>query len=194
MNDKAALAPPGAGLPPLELLVSRLGFRALRTSLSRRRLQAWLCYETERLVATARTLPQDQWQRQVLIPRIAGLEDNSRNWSAAMVLQHVVIVDTEIREILTALSEGKALGRETRIAEVKPISNAGQEQLAQVEQALAAYLERIATIKGLHTVRRHAHPWFGPLDGHGWHTLAAVHTMIHRRQLESVVRIIKKSP
>lgn len=130
MNDKAALAPPGAGLPPLELLVSRLGFRALRTSLSRRRLQAWLCYETERLVATARTLPQDQWQRQVLIPRIAGLEDNSRNWSAAMVLQHVVIVDTEIREILTALSEGKALGRETRIAEVKPISNAGQEQLA----------------------------------------------------------------
>lgn len=194
MNDKTLLAPPGAGLPALELLVSRLGFRVLRTTLSRRRSQDWLCYETNRVLAVARDLPVEQLTRQVLIPRIAGLEDSSRNWSVAMVLQHLAIVDAGIGEILGALSEDKAFGRETRVADVKPASAAGQEQLARLEQALAAYLKQVAAIKDLHTVRRHAHPWVGPMNGHGWHTFAALHTMVHRRQLETIVRRLKKHP
>lgn len=194
MNDKILLDPPGAGLPTLELLASRLGFRALRTTLSRRRSQEWLCYETRRVLATVRELPVEQLQRQVLIPRLAGLEDSSRNWSAAMVLQHLAIVDTEIGQILGALSEGEAFARETRIADVKPTTDAGQELLVQLEQALSTYLGQVAAIKDLHTVRRHAHPWFGPLNGHGWHTLAAMHTMVHRRQLDAIVRRLKKRP
>lgn len=194
MNDKALLAPPGAGLPTVELLLSRLGFRVLRRTLSRRRIQDWLCSETERVLATARELPLEQMKRQVLIQRVTGLEDNSRNWSAAMVLQHLVIVDTGISEILSALSEDYAFEREVRIADVKPTSDAGQEQLGHLEHALMAYLGQVATIKNLHTVRRHAHPWFGPLNGHGWHTLAALHTMIHRRQLDAIVRILKEHP
>lgn len=194
MNDKALLAPPGTGLPTMELLLSRLGFRVLRSTLTRRRIQDWLCSETRRVLATARELPLEQMKRQVLIQRLTGLEDNSRNWSAAMVLQHLVIVDTGISELLGALSENKAFEREVRIADVKPTFDAGQEQLVHLERALMAYLGQVAAIKNLHTARRHAHPWFGPLDGHGWHTLAALHTMIHRRQLDAIVRILKENP
>ncbi|MDX9738593.1 MAG: hypothetical protein RBT53_10645, partial [Azonexus sp.] len=109
-----------------------------------------------------------------------------------MVLQHLVIVNTGIGDLLCALSEDKAFEREVRIADVKPTADAGQEQLASLEHAIMAYQEKAASIKNLYTSRRHAHPWFGPLDGHGWHTLAALHTMIHRRQLDAIVRILKK--
>ncbi|THF65269.1 DinB family protein [Pseudothauera rhizosphaerae] len=194
MNDKTLLAPPGAGLPTVELLLSRLGFRFLRSALARHRIQDWLCAETGRVLETARRLPLEQMKRQVLIPRLTGLEDNSRDWSAAMVLQHLVIVDTGIGELLGALSEDRTFGREVRIADVKPTPDAGPEQLEQLEDALKTYLERVGAVENLHTVRRHAHPWFGPLDGQGWHTLAALHTMIHRRQLDAIVRMQKEHP
>lgn len=194
MNDKALLAPPGAGLPTLELLLSRAGLSILRSILTRRRIQGWLCSETGKVLALARQLPLEQMKRQVLIRRPTGLEDSSRNWSAAMVLQHLVIVDTGIGEILGALSENQAFEHEVRIADLKPTPDAGQEQLAGLESALKAYLGRVAAVKHLHTARRHPHPWFGPMDGHGWHTLAALHTMIHRRQLEAITRILKERP
>lgn len=192
MNDNNLLAPPGAGLPTMELFVCRLGFRVLRSTLTRHRTQNWLYSETRKVLATARELPLEQLKHQVLIQKLTGLEDNSRNWSAAMVLQHLVIVNTGIGDLLCALSEDKAFEREVRIADVKPTADAGQEQLASLEHALMAYQEKVASIKNLYTSRRHAHPWFGPLDGHGWHTLAALHTMIHRRQLDAIVHILKK--
>ena len=192
MNDNNLLAPPGAGLPTMELFVCRLGFRVLRSTLTRHRTQDWLYSETRKVLATARELPLEQLKHQVLIQKLTGLEDNSRNWSAAMVLQHLVIVNTGIGDLLCALSEDKAFEREVRIADVKPTADAGQEQLASLEHALMAYQEKVASIKNLYTSRRHAHPWFGPLDSHGWHTLAALHTMIHRRQLDAIVHILKK--
>jgi hypothetical protein len=141
------------------------------------------------VLATARELSLEQLKHQVLIPRLTGLEDSSRNWSAAMVLQHLVIVNTGIAELIATLSEDKSFEREVQIADVKPIPDAGQEQLSLLEQSLKGYLAQVAAIKTLHTVRRHAHPWFGLLNGHDWHTLAALHTAIHRRQLDAIVRL-----
>lgn len=194
MNHKTSLAPPGAGLPATELLLSRLGFRILRSTLTRNRIQDWLCAETRRVLAIAGELSSEQVKRQVLIPRLAGLEDSSRNWSAAMVVQHLVIVGTGIGDLLRALGEDKAFEREVRIADVKPTPDAAREQMGYLENALIAYLDQVAAIENLHTVHRHAHPWFGPLDAHGWHTLAALHTMIHRRQLNAIVRTLNEHP
>jgi hypothetical protein len=36
----------------------------------------------------------------------------------------------------------------------------------------------------------HAHPWFGPLNAHGWHCLAAIHHTLHRRQLTAILRAL----
>lgn len=191
MNNMPPLAPPGAGLPTMELLLARMGFRVLRKILNRITIQNWLCSETDKVLRIARGLSSEHIKRQVLIPKLGGLEDNSRNWSAAMVLQHLVIVDSGIRELLCALSEDRVFEREVRIADVKPSPAAGLEQLEQLETALRDYLAQVTPIKNLHTARHHAHPWFGLLDAHGWHTLAALHTMIHRRQLDIIVRLLK---
>lgn len=189
MDDKVILAPPGAGLPPLELWVARTGLGVLRNTLSRRQIEGWLRIETRKVLAIARKLSPEQMKRQVLIPKPIGLEDSSRNWSAAMVLQHLVIVDAGIGEVVAALAKNQTFGREVRIADVKPSPDAGQEQLKFLDEALQTYIDRVAGVENLHTAARHAHPWFGPLDGHGWHTLAALHTMIHRRQLYAVTKI-----
>lgn len=190
MTDNVQLARPGAGLPALELMISRVGFGLLRTALCRRYVLDWLISESQKVMAIARELSEDRLKCQVLVPRPVGLEDSSRNWSAAMVLQHLVIVDTGIVDLIDALTRDQAFGREVRIADVKPCPSAGREQLELLEDVSRNYTVRLAAIKSLRTARRHAHPWFGPLDGHGWHTLAALHTMIHRRQLQAIVRVL----
>lgn len=191
-NANKLLAPPGAGLPRLELLLAKWGFRLLRSALTRQRIQDWLVRETQRVLDGAGALSDEQLQRQVLVERLTGMEDSSRSWSAAMVLQHLVIVDTGIGELLGALSADSAFGREVRIADVKPTADAGREQLVHLEHAVQAYGHQLTAIRNLHGSRRHAHPWFGPLDCHGWHTLAALHTMIHRRQLDAIVRVLNR--
>ncbi len=193
MNDKVLLAPPGAGLPPLELWFSRTGLGALRNTLNRRQIEGWLRSETRKVLAIAEQLSPEQMKRTALISRPTGLEDSSRNWSAAMVLQHLVIVDTGIGEVIAALAQEQTFGRKVGIADVKPNPDAGREQLELLGDALKTYVDRVAAVENLRTAGRHAHPWFGPLDGHGWHTLAALHTMIHRRQLSAVTRVLREN-
>jgi len=39
----------------------------------------------------------------------------------------------------------------------------------------------------LRTALKYKHPWFGPLDAAGWHTMAAWHIGLHRGQVERIV-------
>lgn len=194
MNNKADLAPPGAGLPTLERWFSSAFLQTLRALLSKDALSRWLRRETETALALAASLPDSLAGEPVLLSRVTGLEDSSRCWSANMVLQHLVIVATGIRQLAEALADGTAFGRELRIAEVKPEPGAGAEQHGLLRAAVDDYLRLIATQGDLRTTLRHAHPWFGELDLRGWHALAAMHTMAHRRQLQRIVAQQTKHP
>lgn len=181
------LAPPGAGLPTLERWISRTLLQALRTFLSKDALTRWLRRETETVLALAASLPPALASQPVIVPRVTGLEDSSRGWSANMVLQHLVIVDTGIRQLAKALADGNSFGRELRIAEVKPELTAGAEQHAHLRAAVDDYAQLIDRLGDLRSPLRHAHPWFGQLDLRGWHALAAMHTLAHRRQMQHIV-------
>jgi hypothetical protein len=187
MTTTTQLAPPGAGLPTLERWLSRTLLQALRTFLSKDALTRWLRRETETVLALAASLPPALASQPVIVPRVTGLEDSSRGWSANMVLQHLVIVDTGIRQLAKALADGNSFGRELRIAEVKPELTAGAEQHAQLRAAVDDYARLIDRLGDLRSPLRHAHPWFGQLDLRGWHALAAMHTLAHRRQMQHIV-------
>lgn len=191
MTDEAKLAPPGAGLPPLERWFANTVLQALRGALSKDALTGWLRRETETALALAASLPEALVRQPVLVPRLTGLEDSSRNWSAAMVIQHLVIVDSGIGQLAAALSSDTPFERVLRIAEVKPDAAAGEEQQALLRAAVDDYAHLIGTLGDLRTSRRHAHPWFGMLDLRGWHTLAALHTTIHRRQIQRIVALLQ---
>lgn len=177
---------PGAGLPPLELALSRAGFRLLRRVFSDARATRLFFDEGRRVFEMARSTPLPLAGEPVLIRRVPGMEDSSRNWSVYMVLDHLRRVNNGIARIIAALCAGEGGLEEVRIESVKPDPDAMVEVLGPYEASVERYLQTVKRNPRLAGRGTHPHPWFGPLDAHGWHCLAALHHRTHRRQIERI--------
>jgi hypothetical protein len=189
-QQQDALQPPGAGLPLAELALSRIGVWLVCRRLTRQAASRWFAEEGERLLSLARSLPLDQAARQVLIPRVWGIEDSSRNWSVLMTLEHLVIVNTAIAGIIERLAAGEEWEQKISTADVKPGPQQDAAAIERFAQCQRDYPRRIAALPDLRTRVRHAHPWFGPMTAHDWHCLAAAHQRIHRRQVERIAGLL----
>jgi hypothetical protein len=187
------LAPPGAGLPRAELAWVRPMFWLARHWLSDARASARFRGEAEWMMRQVDALPSAIAAQPVLIERVVGIEDSSRGWSACMVLEHLRIVDRTIIEIIETLSRGDSFGQEIRTADVKPRRGIGRNVLGEFGAVLVDYATRVEPALARRTRAKHAHPWFGPLDAHGWHCLAAIHHTLHRRQLAAILRELGRS-
>jgi hypothetical protein len=181
------LQPPGAGIPWAERMLSRIGIWLLCQRLSREAASQWFVDEGRRMLSMARSLSPDHAARQVLIPRVWGIEDSSRNWSVLMTLDHLTIVNTRIASIVERLAAGETWEQRLTTADVKPRPNQEAATIERFEECLAEYPRRVGALAGLRTRAKHRHPWFGPLGAHDWHCLAAGHQRIHRRQVERIV-------
>lgn len=188
--DAPQLQPPGAGLPWIELLIARhLLFprmcRRWSWADASREFQA----EGARVLAVFDALPPEKRTIPVLVRRIAGMEDSSRFWSAAMTLEHLTMVGSEILGVIGRLRTGDVPQGQPRIADFKPpgyidpaAARAGFARLL----AAAAQADRDAPPVPRGTGPRYAHPWFGPIDAHQWQCLLAFHQSIHRKQIEAI--------
>jgi hypothetical protein len=127
-------------------------------------------------------------RRKVLIPRLRGLEDSSRFWSAYMTLDHLRIVNTAIANVIGTLVQGQVPPGQSSTAAVKPGADIGPEVIIPYEKSCDALLSQVAAHPVLKTKAHYAHPWFGPLDAAGWYAMAATHMGIHRAQLERILR------
>lgn len=181
------LQPPGAGLPTFELFLSHIGFRLSRLATSRQAAEARFLKEGERMLALVRSLDPALAARPILIPRQWGIEDSSRHWSALMVLEHLIIVNKAIAAIIEHLAAAKTFPREVSIAAVKPSRSQDPAVIDRFAGVVDEYVARVGACRALRSEVRHDHPWFGPLDAHGWHCLAAIHQTIHRRQIEAII-------
>jgi hypothetical protein len=101
--SQPTLAPPGAGLPSLELLFSRFLLTAVRVTASRASALRRLTKEAQRIRQLVEPLDDTVGSRRVLVPRLLAIEDSSRFWSPFMVVEHLVIVDTNMFRIMTDL-------------------------------------------------------------------------------------------
>jgi uncharacterized damage-inducible protein DinB len=196
MNAAASiqLAPPGRGIPPAELIAGRLMFAFLRAFKTPEWATKHFQGEAGTMARAARDLPPQTANTQVLIPRIAGIEDSSRNWSVLMTLDHLAIVDRMITEIIDHLAGERLYIRSVAIAELKPMSQQTLETISNFTRASQRYVVHVSRIAKLQTATRHPHPWFGPLDAYGWHLLAAVHHTIHRRQIQRIIQYANQKP
>jgi hypothetical protein len=184
------LQPPGAGLPAGELFFAKMLFLAYRCTRTREQALSHFSGETEKILKIVEPLPVRAGGTAVLIKRVPGIEDSSRFWSPYMVLQHLVIVDSAIIGLIEALLSGNAGKlREVKIADVKPDPKASNDMVGAFGKATSDYNSRLSKLGKLKGSPRHAHPWFGALDAHGWNCLAAVHHTIHRRQLEAIIEL-----
>jgi uncharacterized damage-inducible protein DinB len=181
------LAAPGAGLPLPELLIARLLFGWRRLTGSAADFTTQFREERQRIRALVARCPDERKGERVLIARLRGLEDSSRFWSVWMTLDHLRITNEAFAGVLLSLARGKAPERVVSTADVKPNPHVTAEVVEQFEQSCEAFLKAAAATEGKTTRVRYAHPWFGPLDAHGWHALAAFHQRLHRRQIERIV-------
>lgn len=186
---QSSLAPPGAGLPPLQAAMLRhLMFPVYR------RLTSWdkalAVFETEgrRIVEIMKPLDAKQTDVRVLVKPLLGIEDSSRYWSARMVLEHLIEVGTRIATGIVELGHGLEPTVKADVADVKPKGGLGPEVLDEYITFLGDYTgtltEDVADRRSKHTLY---HPWFGHLTAHGWACLGGIHQMIHRRQMEQIV-------
>ncbi len=182
------LAPPGAGLPLPELLIARLIFAWHRRGGDRAKFNRLFREERDAILTLVRTLSGEEASRRVLIARLRGLEDSSRNWSVWMTLDHLRITNMGFAGAMDSLGKGVAPQREVSTAAVKPDPAVDGGVVSAFEQSCEAVL---AVTKGQTVSRtntRYAHPWFGPLDETAWHALAGFHMRLHRKQIERILK------
>ena len=185
--EPPTLAPPGAGLPAVQLLFSQLVLAVASTFDSRDSALRRFNAEARRIRKMVNPLGEALGARRVLVPRLLGLEDSSRFWSPFMVVEHLVIVDTNMLRIMTDLVAGRPHPDEARIEDFKPAPSAGRSSLTAFERLVERFDSQIPSWPNVRTRCRHVHPWFGPLDAHRWLCLAGLHHGLHRRQLKHIL-------
>ncbi|MEM7315916.1 MAG: DinB family protein [Planctomycetota bacterium] len=181
------LDPPGAGLPERERRVASIMLWTGSRLISRKRVADMFLGESRKIETLCLPLSPEQAKCRVLIDRIMGIEDNSRNWSVYMVLEHLVIVNGGITSLIESLNGGQAFGREVRIEDVKPKPTAGEETVGALESSVKQLLQTVESIERFSTAAKHRHPWFGQMNSQQWFTLAAVHMRVHRKQIEGII-------
>jgi hypothetical protein len=181
------LAPPGAGLPAVELLLGRLIFAFRRWRGSREVFNARFESERRMIAGLIQKCDAESTARRVLIERCRGMEDSSRYWSVWMTLDHLRIVNLQISQIIEALAKGITPVGQASTANVKPNRSVTASVVDDYETACDKLLKTVDSVDNLRTAARYTHPWFGPLDAFGWHALAGGHMGIHRVQLERII-------
>ena len=184
------LETPGSGLPSPELFIGKMGLALYRSVISHHGATTWFKSESQQLIALASSVSEVVGKQRVLIRRVVGIEDSSRFWSVFMVLDHLLIADRLTIKIMESLSATKEFPQQIRIEDTKPLPDRGEEVIAEFQQLVEDYVLCLEKITRWHSQQSHPHPWFGPLNIHGWHCFTAFHHFIHRRQLHKIIQTL----
>jgi hypothetical protein len=134
--------------------------------------------------------------RIVRIPPMLGVDEDMREWSFFMILEHNTIVNRSISAIVTSLTRGEepqGVGAINPKTDVMPSSDPGEEQVRHFKESVESHLETVAALPGLRGTRTKRHPVFGMLDAHGWHCMFGLHAEVHLKQALAVGRLLKLS-
>ncbi len=179
------LAAPGAGIPAFERLIAK--FIIMHFRLQKRIDVNWLRQEYQqslaKIMAAAEAFPVAARQIPVLIPRLSGLEDSSRYYSPAMVLEHVALVDSGVSAVIASLGKQIVPPQAPNTANVKPSPGiAWATAVAQLQKATEIFEVCLNTNFASSAVL--PHPWFGPLTAWQWAQFLPIHHGIHLAQLK----------
>ncbi|HEY1084273.1 MAG TPA: DinB family protein [Prosthecobacter sp.] len=186
-SSSPKLAPPGAGLPWLELFILRGLFKTRLALGSPASFNRQFAVERERIRILISGLSESEGARQVLIRRPVGLEDSSRHWSVWMTLEHLRIMHKAIAGLVRSLTAGVVPPGEASTAAMKPQEGITSAIVLKYEASCDTVLKTLNASGAETAPFPFAHPWFGPLTIRGWHAMAALHLGIHRRQIERVL-------
>jgi hypothetical protein len=190
----ASLDKPGAGIPFYQKLFLNLYVKPFISAKS-----DWdadtrtFTLINSKLLDAVEKLDEAQLSKRVLVPPQRGLEDSSRYWSAAMALEHLLIVGTGVKKIIISLSQGVVPDGKADTATVKPSGTpTAKDILAQYRDFAAKTPAEVdGAVKDRKSKATFAHPWFGAFTAHQWHWLLAVHTGLHLKQVRAIIAGLK---
>lgn len=180
------LQKPGAGLPLLDRLFCKyVLFPWKLYSLSQDQAIKFCVSRGQDIIDIAKSMDKEDLTKQVLVPKIRGLEDSSRFWSVAMTIEHLVMVHKAFVYLIETLSKGGTIDIEIDVASVKPKGEVEPHELIEEYQKLLNVYEK--QMQGLSDLKNKAHtkehPWFGPLTAHQWLCINGAHTHLHKHQI-----------
>ena len=187
--NRRQLQPPGAGLPAFEKFYLNIGFKIGTAVMSDDRALGLFDRMSTGILRFIAPIDIGVLSDPFLIPRLQGMEDSSRNWSVLMVLEHLNMVNRAIMLTIRELHSNRAPFDEVKIAHYKPSPDVDAGVIDEFQETNRRYRNFVLSHKPLRTSMQHVHPWFGFLDGHSWHVLAAVHQRIHSRQIQKILSL-----
>lgn len=184
------LAQAGAGLPFIEAFFTRWFFFPVACLFISPSYSAQVLTQVGRKILEIQsTLSDGAVEEQVLIPKLMGIEDSSRNWSVLMTIEHLLITGQSMLGIAKSLSETGFFSEPVKIENVKPHSGLNREVVLKAyQQLIESYSEQIQNLEMFNlSAARHPHPWFWNMTARQWLTLNAVHHLIHLNQIKAII-------
>ncbi len=181
----------GVGLPKYEyLFIKYIFIPTVKKCTNFNILMNLFLSETKKLKRAIDSVSSDDLSKRVVIKKLIGLEDNSRDFSINMVFEHIFIVGSMIKEGLVFLNNNQNFDVEVSIKGVKPINNNNDfvGDFFKFVDGYKAFYEQMPKVASKTTK---AHPWFGELNSYEWHMFLFIHTFVHRRQVEAIAKSLK---
>lgn len=134
-------------------------------------------------------LEKDFHQEQLLIDRVFAIEEDTRQYSVNMILEHLTIAGVAIKMVIERLSQEQEFPREIKIEAVKPKENK-ENQLKEFIVFYESYFNFIESLDKKKSKVTKKHPWFSEFNNFDWSVFMFMHTYIHRRQIEVTIKEI----
>lgn len=187
------LGKPGEGLPSWELqLVKRVLIPSVRTFFSWGIGHRLFQNEVKKIGKLIRNVPREEQQKQVIIDKTFAIEDHTRQFSVNMVAEHLTIAGRGVMGVIATISQEKPFERPLTILGVKPFENKA-DSVEEFEAFAKEYKAFYKVLPKRHSKMTAPHPWFMEFNNFDWAAFMFMHTFIHRRQIQAIVKELRLS-
>ncbi|MFA6742081.1 MAG: hypothetical protein WCR78_11410 [Arcobacteraceae bacterium] len=181
----------GAGLPQIErLFIKRVLVPSIRIVCTWNIALYMIKREVNIIEKLIKSFDEETLQKRVLIKRAFAIEDHSRDYSINMTLEHLRIAGTNIMSVIDALSNEKEFPEDITIQAVKPKDNR-KDEADFFFHFMKTYEEYIKKHKKNYSKKTKKHPWFVNFNNFDWSCFMYMHTFIHRRQIQAIIKELK---
>lgn len=184
MNAKA-----GAGLPSIERGIIRYLLIPVIRLLMTWNLALFLLKRERRIIEKlVSKLSIEEKNKRVQINRVFAIEEHSSDFSVNMVCEHLYIAGGAVMSVIDTLTKEEEFKRDIKIEAVKPKGedeNAYENFLSFMDK----YEDYIKSHKKNQSKQTKAHPWFINFNNCDWSCFMFMHTFIHRRQIEEIIKV-----
>jgi hypothetical protein len=109
-----------------------------------------------------------------------------------MVIEHLCITGRKATDVITALSQEREYNEIVTIAGVKPFANRFGT-LDDFKTFIDEYKTFFTTLPKRHSKMTKPHPWFYSYNNFDWNAFMYMHTLIHRRQIQSIIKTLQEN-